>query len=101
MLLELGVEILLELGHVLPEVGKNTLQIILEFSSKAKFEFFTVHYDSPPNYRKYTKKVGTAGGLLSRSTTARDLSDNSQKSPPRKLWLFFRKKVKKLLILDE
>ena len=47
--LKFGVDLALKIRNVLPEVGKYVLQVILEFSSETKFEFFAIHRASPPS----------------------------------------------------
>ena len=43
VLVELRFDLALKFQRILPHLGLDTLEIILEFSSKAKFEFFAIH----------------------------------------------------------
>ena len=54
MLFKLGVDFTLKRGNILPHFGNDVLKVILEFSSKAKFEFFAIHLGFSSIKKKYS-----------------------------------------------
>jgi hypothetical protein len=56
VLLEFGFEVIFKVGNVLLHACKNVFEVILEFSSQTKFEFFTVHCGFSSNLENTTAK---------------------------------------------
>src|ERR1043166_2747268 len=50
-LLHVGFELALKLGGLLTDLGAKILEITLVFGPQTQFEFFTIHYGSPPSLK--------------------------------------------------
>src|SRR5207237_8212949 len=53
MVFQLCFDFFMKLRDFLPHFGENVFEITLELCSQTNFEFFTIHFDSPPYLNKY------------------------------------------------